>query len=119
MNAPALAPKVCKEPGCGELVTDAFKYGARCPTCWGLDECENTNCRNQAALGRLCRVCASRERPGQVFFLNRWRPLPEAVERVMGDRVYRRVTWTQEGDLMIGRDGTFEIRLRLTMRLPA
>jgi hypothetical protein len=59
----------------------------------------------------LCRKCADKLHPGEVFFLGRWRSLEEAIERVRGDRAMRGVLWALEGGYVVGRLGSFEIRL--------
>lgn len=47
--------------------------------------------------------------------MGRWRTLGDAIRRLVESRELRGVIWTVEGDRLVGRDGTFEMRLRLLL----
>lgn len=98
----------CIEPGCE---VEAVKGSRRCHDCNGEDDC--LFCINRAVRGKLCRVCAEREHPGRVFFMGRWRTRVEFALRIKRDSSMRGVTWAREGDWIVGREGSFEIRLRV------
>ncbi len=72
--------------------------------------CQSLGCRERAQSGS--RLCGPHGHPGLVLFLGRWRTLAECVERVQGDRAMSGVVWALEGGHVVGRLGTFEIRLR-------
>lgn len=100
----------CIEPGCE---VEAAKGARRCLDCIGADECVAHPCHNVAVRGNLCRVHAERKYPGRVFFMGRWRTRVEFALRVKRDPSMRGVTWVREGDWIVGREGSFEIRLRV------
>lgn len=110
----------CREPGCPFPVSDrvASLVGYnRCEWCNGEPKCATKKCPNKAQRGTLCRLCAGVMHPGQVFHLGRWKTQREFASRIMRDPIYRGVKWTADRESMclIGRDGSFEIRLRMTL----
>lgn len=73
-------------------------------------------CNAPETKGTLCTRCASIVHPGQCFFKGRWRTYEQFHDRVMTDPSMRGVTWERvdlpDGIRLIGRKGSFEIRLR-------
>ena len=85
--------------------------GQRCEDCNACADVEHANPNGRKVF--LCRDCERTEarRAGKFKFIGRNRTAEEAAARIVGDKAMRRVKWTAEGNVLVGRDGDFEIRL--------
>lgn len=105
--------QLCKEPGC--RFPASTRPSGRCESCRGSSRCDGRphrrKCENLAVHSTLCRPCAEREHPGELFFRGRWRTAEAAALVIVSDRANRFVKWeTREGQL-IGRLGGYLIAL--------
>lgn len=82
-----------------------------CEDCNTIADVEHANPNGRTVF--LCRDCERTEarRSGKFKFIGRNRTAEEAAARVVGDKIMRRVKWSAEGNVLVGRDGALEIRL--------
>ncbi len=105
--------------GHGNAISPALS-NARCLYCRGEPECVIEGCSNIAQRGSLCRVCASKNAPGQLPAPSGgdWWAHRDVLVWLMRNPLLEGVAWKREGDRIVGRKDALVISLKTQLWAP-